>query len=202
MERMLTDMPIEGNDAANFLRVGVGSTNPAKVDAVVAAFRDLGYVAEVIGFSVASGVAAQPFSDEETIQGAVNRAQAVLHAADEAGIPCDWAVGLEGGVVESPFGMFLCNWGAVINREGIVGIGGGHRVQLPLTIERHLRQGEELGITMNRLAGGQEVNKREGAIGILTDGHITRRTMFRDTVICAMAPFLLPTFYQQERGTE
>jgi len=84
------------------LRVAVGSKNPAKIKAVHAAFERMQMEVEVVGIDVPSGVAAQPFSDEETITGAVNRAKAVIG-------DFDYGIGLEGGVAESSFGLFLCN---------------------------------------------------------------------------------------------
>jgi inosine/xanthosine triphosphatase len=156
----------------------------------------MGYDAEVIGVNVESGVSSQPFSDEETIQGAINRAVAVLKATNaKPDQPFDYGVGLEGGVVETEHGLFLCNWGAVVSAAGTVGVGGGHRVQLPPLIVDGLRRGEELGTTVNRLMHREDVHKNEGAIGILTRNRITRDAMFRDVVICAFARFLHPDFY-------
>lgn len=60
------------------LRVAIGSKNPAKVGAVKLAFDTMGIAAEIVGVEVESGVSAQPFSDEETIQGAVQRAKAIM----------------------------------------------------------------------------------------------------------------------------
>lgn len=176
-------------------RVAVGSRNPSKVEAVQTAFKMVGVKAEVIGIDVRSGVPAQPFSDEETIQGAVNRATHVINEA--SGQPFDYGVGLEGGVVDTPFGMFVCNWGAIIDRDGVVGIGGGHRVQLPEAIVSELHKGRELGSIIDAWAGGHDIKKKGGTIGILTANHITRVTMFRDVVVCALSRFLNPAFYEE-----
>ena len=48
------------------MKVVVGSKNKTKVGAVEKVWKD----AEITSLSVPSGVAAQPFSDEETMQGA------------------------------------------------------------------------------------------------------------------------------------
>lgn len=178
-----------------FVRVAVGSQNPAKIGAVHTAFAKMEMDVEIIGIGTNSEVSEQPFSDEETINGAINRARNVLKNVQAGGQPCDYGIGLEGGVVETPFGLFVCNWGAVTDRHGNVGIGGGHRVQLPDTIAQALRQGEELGTVIDRWAGGHDIRKKEGTIGILTDDHITRETMFRDVVICAFSRFLNPDYY-------
>ena len=83
------------------IRVAVGSTNPCKIEAVRKAFCQIfssdGVKIEISSHSVPSGVADQPFGDEETREGAMNRALAAYNAAcSEAG--CDFGVGLEGGL--------------------------------------------------------------------------------------------------------
>ncbi len=68
----------------------VGSKNPTKIQAVRNVFPEL----ELSSREVPSKVSAQPFSDEETRIGAVNRAKAcAAGSADAIGI------GLEGGVM-------------------------------------------------------------------------------------------------------
>lgn len=176
------------------LRVGIGSTNPAKINAVRAAFEMLEWAAEVTGIDMESGVSAQPFSDEETILGAVLRAKSVMAAGNSE---YDYGIGLEGGVVETPHGLFLCNWGAVADRQGKVGIGGGHRVQLPPAIVESLYNGEEMKTVIDRLIGDKDIHQKEGTIGVLTHNRITRQSMFRDVVICALARFLNPELYRE-----
>jgi inosine/xanthosine triphosphatase len=170
------------------LKIGVGTKNPAKLEAVKSAFSTMGYDIELIGIDVTSGVAAQPFSDDETITGAINRAKSVMEHPDSH---FDFAIGLEGGVVDTKFGLFLCNWGAVVSASGELGIGGGHRVQLPSVLSLELYQGKELGDVVDLWAGGQEIKKKEGTIGILTRNHITRKKMFHDVVICSFSKFLI-----------
>lgn len=174
--------------------VAIGSQNPIKIEAVRTAFEKMGLTVEVISVEVVTGVSDQPFSDEETIQGAVNRAKNVFNSPGVKHV--DYAIGLEGGVVETSFGVFVCNWGAVVNREGVIGIGGGHRVQLPHVIVQELHKGLELGTVIDQWAGGHGIKKKEGTIGILTDNHITRTSMFRDVVICSFSRFLNPSFYR------
>lgn len=171
------------------MRIAVGSTNPAKIKAVHQAFHDLGYRAEIIPLNVPSGVSPQPFSDEETIQGAVNRAQnALVHPSGRQ--PFDYGIGLEGGVKKTPHGLFLCNWGAVACRSGTVGIGGGLQIRLPDFLAAEVAKGKELGDVIEAWSGRTGVRSREGAIGMLTHNRITRMSMFRDTVICAFSRFM------------
>lgn len=165
------------------LRVALGSKNPAKLRAVQSAFERMGIAVEVTGIDTPSKVSDQPFSDEETIQGALNRAKGACGSFD-------YGIGLEGGVAETPYGLFLCNWGAIVNQEGQAGIGGGVRVQLPEEIAEQVRSGQELGSVIDDWACGQDIKKKEGTIGILTQNHITRSKMFEDVVICAFSRFM------------
>src|SRR5215467_13542629 len=75
--------------------VVVGSTNPVKIAAVAAVFERSGSPARVHGLAVPSGVRDQPEGDAETIRGATQRARTALEASD-----ADFAIGIEGGVVE------------------------------------------------------------------------------------------------------
>lgn len=93
------------------LIVAVGSSNPAKINAVHDAFRrcldrkrdqsgtNAAVTLEIEGFSVDSGVDHQPFGDTMTCQGAKNRAQAAYFAYKKKnGHVPHMGVGLEGGV--------------------------------------------------------------------------------------------------------
>ncbi|MEW9668438.1 inosine/xanthosine triphosphatase [Ammoniphilus sp. 3BR4] len=177
------------------LRVAIGSTNPVKIKAVRSAFEKMGLNAEVTGVEVDSKVSEQPFSDEETIEGAINRARGALKIGEES--PYDYGIGLEGGVVQTQYGMFVCNWGAIVNNREVIGIGGGHRVLLPSTLVEGLNKGEELGDIIDAWAGGKDIKKNEGTIGILTGNHITREEMFHDVVIAAFSRFLFPEYYSE-----
>jgi inosine/xanthosine triphosphatase len=159
----------------------VGSQNPAKIKAVQIALQQMNlkvekpYMAEVIGEDVPSGVAAQPRSDEETIEGAIHRCHELRRNYPES-----ICIGLEGGVHETERGMFLCNWGSLITQEGQVYVAGGARIPLPDSIAHGIRQGIELGEVIDRYAGQHDIRKKGGAIGILSHGFLDRPHMFAD----------------------
>lgn len=151
------------------MKIAVGSSNPAKVEAVRTIFNK----DELVTLNVDSGVSEQPFSDEETIEGAVNRAKNCLNESD-----AELSIGLEGGVVDTKHGMFVCNWGALVTRENEVFIAGGARVLLPESIAKRLRTGEELGPVMDDFTQSHNIRIKEGAIGIFTNNRVTRAEMF------------------------
>ena len=153
------------------MRIAVGSKNPAKINAVKAAFID-GSI-EIVSVDAESGVSDQPMSDEETIKGAVNRA---IQAAERA--EADIGIGLEGGVQQTPYGLMLCNWGALAVEGMEPIIAGGARIPLPEEIASQLLIGAELGPVMDEYAKKQNVRKNEGAVGIFTNGQVNRSEMF------------------------
>ncbi len=157
------------------LKIAIGTKNPAKVDAIINGFD--GVEANFLPSSVSSGVSAQPFSDEETIRGAINRAKAALEH-----VGADLGIGLEGGVVETEFGMFLCNWGAIVDKNNEPIIAGGARILLPDEIAGELRKGIELGDVMEQFTKQKDIRSNEGAIGIFTNHYVNRKDMFTHVV--------------------
>ncbi|GGE55214.1 NTPase [Pullulanibacillus camelliae] len=158
------------------LKIGIGTLNPAKINAVKRWGEDNHMVVE--GFSVPSGVSAQPMGDEETLEGAMNRAQAVLETSD-----ADFGMGLEGGVDCIGEDIFLCNWGALVDRSGLVLTASGARIPLPQRFKKELVGGKELGDIIDDFAKQTNVRKNQGTIGIFTNGLITREDMFHHVVM-------------------
>ncbi|WP_342432660.1 DUF84 family protein [Neobacillus sp. FSL H8-0543] len=153
------------------MKIVIGSTNPAKVAAVKQGFHF--QPSQFISLDIPSGVSEQPFSDDETIKGAINRAKGALQKGQG-----DIGIGLEGGVQESDHGLLLCNWGALVSIDNEPIIAGGARFLLPEAIAGRLRAGEELGPVMEDYAKKKNVRKNEGAVGIFTNGLINRAEMF------------------------
>jgi len=172
-------------------RVAVGTTNPAKVAAVTHAIHQRWPHATIQGVQVDSGVSLQPLSDEEAIVGATNRAQQALVITDAS-----LGIGVEGNTVDLPQGMFSTAWVAVIDRTGQVGLGSSGRYCLPESVAQAIRQGGELGPLMDLLTGEQNTKHKQGAVGILTDGLITRTVALETAVILALVRFITPAFYR------
>lgn len=170
--------------------IGVGSTNPVKIEATAEGFELVGVNPDIVEIDVDSGVSEQPTSDREAIIGAKNRAERV-----KAVRKFDFSVGLEGSVTDTEFGMFLTGWSYLIDEKSERYIGGGGRLELPKSVASRIRKGEELGPIMDEITDRDEVKKGPGAIGIFTDGIITRKDAYRDALIFALAKFLNPEFY-------
>lgn len=161
------------------MRIAVGSGNPVKRDAVAEALS----TATVESVAVESGVSEQPWGDDETIEGAKNRAERAL------GDDHDLGVGLEGGVAERDGTLFLIMWAAATDGNRVE-IGGGPRVRLPADVAARLHAGEELGPVMDDLLDTSGVAEDQGAAGVLTDGVTDRTEALRTAVAGALGPFL------------
>ncbi|MFP7493276.1 DUF84 family protein [Terribacillus saccharophilus] len=172
------------------MKMMIGSKNPAKVNAVSAVFSD-GWTLE--SAAVDSGVSAQPMSDEETRLGAMKRAIACskLEGA-KAGI------GLEGGVTEMDDGLYICNWGALAVGDDIWSASGA-KLLLPAFIAEPVRAGEELGPVMRAFTSKQDISTTEGAVGVFTDGHMSRTAMFEHICLLLKGQY---AFYRANQKKE
>ncbi|RXI98599.1 DUF84 family protein [Anaerobacillus alkaliphilus] len=156
------------------MRVAIGSKNPTKVAAVEGV---LGSSFEIVALDVPSEVSEQPFGDEETIRGAVNRAKACLKSVN-----VDFAIGLEGGVTETEYGLMVINWGALVDYKGNVFIASGARAVLPGEVSAEINHGKTLGQAMDVYTKRNGVSKKEGAMGIITNGRLNRDEMFAHVI--------------------
>ncbi|WP_102345244.1 DUF84 family protein [Bacillus sp. Marseille-P3661] len=173
-------------------RIAVGSKNKTKVGAVQSVFEDIQNVT-IIPIDVPSGVSAQPLSDEETMNGAKNRAkQARQETESELGI------GLEGGVVETKEGMMLCNWGALEITDGRIFVASGAKIFLPNEIAQGIRNGKELSQVMDEYTSLHNVRSKEGAIGIFTNGLVQREEMFSHIVKLLLGQYLYFTSHPRK----
>ncbi len=186
--------PVYGS-LAGLRLAALGSTNPAKLAAADAVLRRLAPDARLVATEVPSGVSAQPLGDEETLKGALGRAQNARRLAG-----ADLGIGMEGGVAFTPHGAFVTSWCAVVDAAGRVGLGRGPAFSLPPGAAARVRAGEELGPVVDDLSGRREAKAMAGAIGFLTGGLVDRRQLWETALACALAPFIHPELYDQEQS--
>ncbi|WP_217587060.1 DUF84 family protein [Lentibacillus saliphilus] len=156
------------------MKIRAGSKNKAKLLAIRTGFPE----ADVEGHSVPSNVSAQPITDEETLQGAINRA---TQCADNTS--GTYGIGLEGGVMELGGHLYVCNWGALVTPSGDLYTASGARIKLPKGFKSLLDGQEELGHLMDVYTKKEDIRQNEGAIGIFTNQLMTRSDMFAHVVI-------------------
>ncbi|MFZ2200078.1 MAG: inosine/xanthosine triphosphatase [Microgenomates group bacterium] len=170
------------------MKVVVGSKNPVKVGAVEEAFRKYWPDCIVEGVEALSGVSEQPRSEEETINGAINRAKNSI--GDN-----DYGVGVEGGVCVINNKMFDCAWVAIIDKTEKIGLSGGLYFELPDKIAQKIQKGGELGPIMNEMTGEENVKQKMGAIGIFTKGELDRKQAYVQIVLSALIKFVSPEWF-------
>ena len=173
------------------INVTIGSLNPVKIAAAVTVLqRVYGPDVTVRAVAVTSNVPAQPWGDEETRRGALNRARAAQQQTN-----ADWGVGFEGGLLEVAGEIYTSAWCAVVRRDGIIGLAGGENMLLPATVVEKLRAGQELGQAIDAVTGAHNSKQQGGAIGAFTAGLLSRQTAYEHLMTLALARFLQPTYY-------
>lgn len=200
--------------------IAVASTNPVKVQAALAGFQQMfpeeSFQSEMV--NAPSGVRDQPDSDEETFQGALNRAQRAVELAPKA----DYWVGIEGGVQECAFTgcageMMAFAWVVILKdgpstalrsaqgkpsnalrsaQEPVVGKGRTGTFFLPKAVVRLIRQGMELGEADDAVFGRSNSKQENGAVGILTGDVIDRARLYEQAVALALIPFRNQELYK------
>ena len=167
--------------------VVVASQNPVKVEAVRRGFQRwfLHDTLRVNAVAVPSGVSDQPMSDEETQQGARQRALRASRARPSA----DFWVGIEGGVAWHGNDLLAFAWIAVYHKNHIWGMARTGAFMLPPAVAALVRAGYELGEADDRVFGETNTKQRMGAVGLLTQGLIDRTALYEHAVLLALIPF-------------
>ena len=163
------------------MTIAVGSTNPLKVQSVKNAVDD---GINVIAYSASSDVRIQPLLEEETRQGAINRAQDSLNQTH-----ADLAIGLEAGVFFLKDDIYLCHWGALVDKNGKVYLTNGPIILLPSEYREELLAGVSLEKIMHHSTGIESLGKKEGAIGIFTQNRLKREQVLTDIAKVLLAQY-------------
>jgi inosine/xanthosine triphosphatase len=169
----------------------VASSNPVKLDAVRLGAGRLFEGVTVLAVSGDSNVSEQPFGDDETQRGAIARATGALRTCPQA----DFGAGLEGGVLDAPDGLYCIAWCAVISAAGELGLASAGNFLLPPKVAELVRQGVELGHADDIVFGRQNSKHKDGAIGVLTGGRVTRTEYYAPMVTRALLRFINPALY-------
>lgn len=170
------------------LKVVVTSYNPVKIAAVREAFLTQFPLREVqtVALDVDSGVAGQPMSDEETRQGARNRvAHARLKISD-----ADYWVGLEGGLDYFDHHLMAFAWMVVASADNRSSETRSATLPLPPEVQELVSNGLELGEANDRVFSTLNSKQGGGAYGLLTNGLMTRESVYTQTLILALIPFV------------
>ena len=141
---------------------------------------------------VSSGVGAMPLGEAMVRAGAEARARVALERSG-----AEVAFGLEGGAILEAEKAWLTGYVVAVTRDGRLGEAAWGRMLLPPVAAGRLRDGEELGDIIDELFSRKESKRQAGAIGILTEGAMSRTDAFAYLVAMACAPFLHPDLYAE-----
>lgn len=178
------------------LRVIVASKNPVKIGAAREAFAVVFPEAslDVTGIGVDSGVGNQPDSDTTTRRGARERAR----RASDAEPGADFWVGLEGGVETYDAQLMAFAWMAVMGPRGDISEARSATLPLPPAVKDLVDGGMELGEANDKVFATVNSKQGGGAYGLLTDGRYTRESIYAQTLIIALTPFVNRLYPQGE----
>ncbi|SHO55234.1 inosine/xanthosine triphosphatase [Vibrio quintilis] len=165
------------------VNVIIATRNPAKVNAVKDAFREVfpDVSFKFKGIDVASEVPDQPMSDEETRLGALNRVKNARQASPGA----DYYVGVEAGIEQEMTFAWM-----VIESQDRRGESRSSSLMLPKEVTAQLNTGHELGDIMDSLFNENNIKQKGGAIGLFTNQRLTRSSVYYQALILALVPFL------------
>lgn len=163
-------------------QVVVATTNPAKIQAILAAFDQIfgEGSCHIDAISVETGVPEQPFGSAETRTGARNRVANARQIRPSA----DFWVAIEAGIDEGA----TFSW-VVIESRDQRGESRSATLPLPEVILEQVQAGEALGPVMSKLTGIDKIGNKEGAIGVFTAGVLTRSSVYHQAVVLALSPF-------------
>lgn len=174
------------------MNVIIASQNPVKIDATRMGFEQLfpQLSFHFEGLTVPSDVSDQPMTNEETLEGAINRA---INARTHAPKANFW-VGIEGGIQESGLGMEAFAWVVILTSDQ-QGQSKTSTFFLPPKVTQLIHQGIELGHANDRVFEENNSKQKGGAIGSLTHSLLGRTEYYVQAVILALIPFKNPKLY-------
>mmetsp|Transcript_70997 Transcript_70997/g.197218 ORF Transcript_70997/g.197218 Transcript_70997/m.197218 type:complete len:230 (-) Transcript_70997:75-764(-) len=160
--------------------IAIGTANPGKCKAVADAIATYDKIsrATLQPCKVASGVADQPITLEETTSGAKNRAiRAAGQAAAEANAETAvWGIGMESGLFEGPDGRFYDICACCVYDGAQSHIGYSCAWALPDAVTAKIKEGMDLTQAANvtGLCDDPKIGDKGGLIAVLTGGRVTR----------------------------
>ena len=178
--------------STKMITIAVGTTNPAKIKSVQIAFNKISKVKlkfkefQIIGTNVSTTVKSQPMSDEESLRGATERANAALLAVDEA----DFAIGIESGLHQTAGKWFESGWIVCVCRNSDeVGIASSDRYEIRAKIIDLIQSGLELSTAIEKVLQIEGVAVTSGFSGLITNGIIDRTDSYVNAIVLALGPF-------------
>jgi len=175
-------------------KIIVASVNPVKSEAVLNGFQRIfpDRKFSINGVSMPSNVGKQPIGDNETLQGARNRAFAAKSELPEA----DYWAGLEGGIDHFEETWIGFAWIVILSKTSH-GISRTGIFTLPPEVGKLIESGMELGDADDIVFGTQNSKQSTGAVGLLTGNALTRAELYTEGVMLALIPIRNEMLYSK-----
>ncbi len=159
----------------NAVLVAVGSKTGVKVKACKSALEKENVI--ITPCPARSKVQEQPLTEEETKQGAINRAKDCLAKTD-----AQLAFGLESGVFFKDEDVYLCNWGVLVDRSGKMFVTNSPNILMPRKFKDDLLSGKPLKEIIYDFTGMKTVDNDTCAIALFTNYALSREKFFSEIV--------------------
>lgn len=131
----------------------------------------------------------QPFG-EDTVRMATERAMAGL--TDE-----DYSIGVESGIFYNRVNNAYMDihYCAVIDRNGRITIGTSSGFEIPEEVMNRVKMDENISEAAEKVYGIPNIGEKEGIVGLISDGRLTRLDLIKEAVRNAFVPRFSPEFY-------
>lgn len=178
-------------------KIIVGSTNPVKIEAVretLSDYKDFKQY-EVVGIKTDSEVSEQPKSLAEILRGAINRSKSCFDNN------CIYGFGIESGLMEVPYTktgyMDICASVIYDGNNHYSGLSSAFECPLDV-IKKVNEEGLDLNESFHRLCltNNPRIGLSEGAIGLLTNGRVTRKDYTKQAIQMALIQLENKELYQ------
>lgn len=176
------------------MKVLVGSKNPVKIQSARESFSTFFEHVEVEGMLVESGVAEHPM-DDETFEGAKNRAWNVKRINDLQNLGAAFFVGIEGGVLQLHGRRFIFNVVYLLDQRNRDSFAATGLYELPSAISKDLLTRKGFGRAIGELANDSFDVRGHGSVGFLTNGKMDRLQNQVQGITLALIPFLNDNLY-------
>ena len=169
------------------LVANVGSENPVKVAAVRDVLQRFHPQLEVNAAFVPRTAGEQPWGAEAE-HGAEARARESLGKGD-------LGIGIEAGVLERADGLYDVQHCVIVDGTGWTTRGQGMGFRYPPAVADLVRKGMTVGDACAQLFEEGDQGSGKGAIGILTNGVLDRKSLTEQAVLAAMVPRIRKELY-------
>lgn len=126
------------------MNIFIGTISEQKIKIVNSVLVIKHLESELIPTEAQSDIVGQPLSEEVTIRGSINRARNAIKK--NKGIPYDFSLGMEGGLVLINNDFNLVCVASIIDKGGQIYTGVSEKTPLPREISDKIKNGEEFGV--------------------------------------------------------